>query len=194
MPKAPERPTHYYFMQRRYRKPKPKKDIVKRFRINERIRVPQVFLIDQDNNKLGIINTQEAIKKAQETELDLVEVSPLSRPPVAKIMDYGQYRYETEKKVRKAKAHQKTSELKAIRLSFRIKGKDLETKQKQALKFLEDGHKVKIDIILRGREKAHKPIAFDNIKKFIESMGENIKIIQPVTGQGGQITATISKG
>ena len=79
----------------------------------------------------------------------MVEVYPLADPPVAKIIDYGQYKYETEKKLRKVRAHQKTSELKSIRLSFRIKGKDLETKANQAIKFLENGHKVKIDIVLK---------------------------------------------
>lgn len=180
-------------MQRRYRKPKPKKDLAKQFRTNERIRVPQVFLIDENNNQIGPTDTNKALAQARAAELDLVEVSPLAKPPVARIMDYGQYKYESEKKMRKAKAHQKTSELKSIRLSFRIKGKDLETKKNQALKFLADGHKVKIDIILRGREKAHKPMAFDNMKEFIDSLEENIKTIQAPTGQGGTITATITK-
>ncbi len=180
-------------MQRRYRKPKPKKDLIKKFRSNENIKAPQVFLIDQNDNKLGIMATEEALTKAREIELDLVEVAPKAEPPVAKIMDYGQYKYETEKKVRKAKAHQKTAELKSIRLSFRIKGKDLETKANQAIKFLEEGNKVKIDIILKGREKAHKPIAIENMQKFIENLNINLKIVQPITSQGGQISTTITK-
>jgi len=180
-------------MQRRYRKPKPKKQQMKRLRYNQFIQAPQLFLINQNGSKIGIIDTPKALMQAQAAELDLVEVSPLSKPPVAKIMDYGQYKYETEKKLRKAKAHQKTSELKSLRLSFRIKGKDLETKRSQALKFIEDGHKVKIDIILRGREKAHKPLAIENLKKFVESLGQQIKTIQPINMQGGQITTTIAK-
>jgi len=180
-------------MQRRYRKPKPQKDLIKKFRFNEKIRAPKVFLIDQDDNKIGIMDTTEAIIKAQTMEMDLVEVAPKAEPPVAKIMDYGQYKYETEKKIRKAKAHQKTAELKAIRLSFRIKGKDLETKANQAIKFLEDGHQVKIDIILKGREKAHKPIAIENMQKFIDGIKINLKILQPITAQDGQISTTITK-
>ena len=180
-------------MQRRYRKPKPQKDSFKDFRTNECIRIPQIFLIDEHDNQLGVMATIDALKKAQAAELDLVEVNPKANPPVAKIMNYGQYKYETEKKNRRAKAHQKTIELKAIRLSFRIKGKDLETKQKQAQKFLADGHKVKIDIILKGRERAHKSLAIDNVKKFIESLGKNFKIIQPIASLGGQITTTITK-
>jgi translation initiation factor IF-3 len=180
-------------MQRRYRKPKPKKESFKHFRINERIRAPQIFLIDAEGNKIGLTNTLQALEKARAAELDLVEVSPLAKPPVAKIMDYGQHKYETEKKMRKSKAHQKIAELKSIRLSFRIKGRDLETKQSQALKFLNDGNKVKINIILKGREKAHKNMALQNMQEFINSLGENVKIVQPVMGQGGQITATVTK-
>jgi len=99
-------------MQRRYRKPKPKKDLIKKFRSNENIKAPQVFLIVQNDKKIGIMDTHEALNKAQTAELDLVEVAPKAKPPVVKIMDYGQYKYETEKKIRKAKAHQKTAELK----------------------------------------------------------------------------------
>ena len=180
-------------MQRRYRKPKPKKELVKKFRANHQIRVPEVFLIDENNTQVGPMSTGQALKKAMDAELDLVEVSPKGNPPVARIMDYGQYKYETEKKIRKAKAHQKKSELKAVRLSFRIKGHDLEVKQKQALKFLDDGHKVKINTVLKGREKAHKDIAVENMQSFITSLGEDIKIVQPVSKQGGQINATVSK-
>lgn len=180
-------------MQRRYRKPKPQKDLIKKFRINLQIKAPEVFVINENNEKTGVVKLSEALRQAREAEMDLVEVSPLAQPPVVRIMNYGQYKYETEKKLRKVKAHQKTSELKSLRLSFRIKGKDLETKQTQALKFLNDGNKVKIDIILRGREKAHKPLAHDNLKKFIDSLGQDIKIVQPITGIGGQITATVTK-
>lgn len=180
-------------MRRRYRKPKPKKDLIKKFRINGQIRAPEVFLIDQDGKKVGIVPIEVAFAKAKDTELDLVEVAPKASPPVAKIMDYGQYKYETEKKIRKVKAHQKISELKSIRLSFRIKGKDLETRKKQALKFLNDGNKVKINTVLKGREKAHRPLAIENMKKFVDSLGEDIKIIQPITPQGSQINCTIGK-
>ncbi len=180
-------------MQRRYRKPKPRKDPFKKFKINRQITAPQLLVIGPEGERLGVLSLEEALAKAQEHELDLVEVYPLADPPVAKIIDYGQYKYETEKKLRKVRAHQKTSELKSIRLSFRIKGKDLETKANQAIKFLENGHKVKIDIVLKGREKAHKDIALENLKRFIGSLGEEIKIIQPISVQGGQITATVAK-
>jgi len=180
-------------MQRRYRKPKPKKDLIKKFRINEMINTPELMIIDDQGKNLGVLKLSAAIQAAQNKDMDLVEVYPLAKPPVAKIMNYGQYKYETEKKLRKSKAHQKTSELKSIRLSFRIKGKDLETKLNQAAKFLADGNKVKIDINLKGREKAHKDIALKKIQEFINALGKNIKVVQPVSSQGGQITTTINK-
>lgn len=162
-------------------------------RVNEKITAPEVRLIDETGDNVGVVSLNEAKKRAMEAELDLIEVFPLATPPVAKIMDYGQYKYELEKQSRKNKAHQKISELKSVRLTFRIKGQDLETKKKQAIFFLSEGHKVKIETILKGREKAHRDIALENIKNFITSLGENIKTIQPISQQGGQITTTICK-
>ena len=180
-------------MQRRYRKPKPRKDLIKKFRANLQIKAPQVFLIGQNGEQVGVIPLGEAINKAQAAELDLVEVGPKANPPVAKIMDYGQYKYELEKKIRKAKAHQKVTEIKSIRLSFRIKGQDLDNRRQQVVQFLEDGNKVKINLVLKGREKAHKAMAIDNVKKFVESLGPDTKIIQPLSAQGGQINVTVDK-
>lgn len=177
-------------MQRRYRKFKPQQKALKQFNINEQIKNERLLVVDENGGQLGLLDRGKAIALAREKELDLIEVSPLSNPPVAKIMDYGQYKYENEKKMRKAKAHQKVSELKSIRLSFRIKGQDLENKQKQARKFLSEGHKVKIEIILRGREKAHKNLALENLKKFVSGIGQ-VKTVEPIESQGGQITTTI---
>ncbi|NMB48463.1 translation initiation factor IF-3 [Candidatus Kuenenbacteria bacterium] len=178
-------------MQRRYHKPKPLKEVVKELRVNQKITAPEVRLIDSLGNNIGVVSLASALQSAADAELDLIEVFPLASPPVVKIMDYGQYKYELEKQGRKNKAHQKVSELKSVRLSFRIKGQDLETKKKQAAEFLAAGHKVKIEIILKGREKAHKDLAVNNLKAFINALGANLKIIQPVTCLGGQITAIV---
>ncbi|HRY63471.1 MAG TPA: translation initiation factor IF-3 [Patescibacteria group bacterium] len=178
-------------MQRRYHKNKPQKEVIKEMRVNGAITVPQVRLIDENDVNVGILDTRDALERARAAEMDLIEVFPLATPPVAKIMNYGQYKYELEKQSRKNKAHQKVSELKSVRLSFRIKGQDLETRRSQAMNFLSAGHKVKIEIILKGREKAHKDIALENIKQFISSLGNNIKTIQPVACLGGQITAIV---
>ncbi len=148
-------------------------------------------MINESGDNIGIVSLSSALKSAADAELDLIEVFPLASPPVAKIMDYGQYKYELEKQSRKNKAHQKTSELKSVRLSFRIKGQDLETRKRQATEFLSDGHKVKIEMILKGREKAHKDLAINNLKNFIAELGNNLKIIQPITCLGGQITAIV---
>ncbi len=178
-------------MQRRYRKPKPQKETIKELRVNNKITAPEVRLIDENGSNIGVISLGEAQQRALSAELDLIEVFPLASPPVVKIMDYGQYKYEIEKQNRKNKAHQKVSELKAVRLSFRIKGQDLETRKDQAAEFLAAGHKVKIEIILKGREKAHKDLAIENLKNFIASLGANLKIVQPVACLGGQITAIV---
>lgn len=180
-------------MQRRYRKPKPQKETIKEMRVNGKITAPEVRLIDENGSNVGVVGLKEALSRAESLELDLIEVFPLAVPPVAKIMDYGQYKYELEKQSRKNKAHQKISELKSIRLSFRIKGQDLETRKKQALEFLSDGHKVKVEIILKGREKAHRDLAIESIKKFVSSLDDNIKTLQPIACQGGQITVTVCK-
>jgi len=180
------------------RKPqkKNKDSNIKRFRINQFIRVPQVRLIDDEDNNLGIIKTQEALRLAQEKDLDLIEVSPKAQPPVAKIMDYGKYKYELDKQEKKNKAQIKKSETKGIRLTFRIKGGDLETRLKQANGFLNDGHKVKIDLILKGRERAHADLARQKIIDFIDLIKQEcpeLKTVQPLTRQGGKFSITVDK-
>ncbi|EKE16500.1 MAG: hypothetical protein ACD_11C00005G0008 [uncultured bacterium] len=137
------------------------------FRINEYIRTPRVSVIDDEGNKLGEMNTIDALSLAREKELDLVEVSPKAQPPVCKIMDYGKQQYKQSKQQRLAKAKQKTVETKGVRLGFRTDDHDLGIKKDQTEKFLKKGHKVKIEIILRGREKAHQDIGQENIKKFL---------------------------
>lgn len=180
-------------MQIRRRRRKPFKRDKKRLRVNQFIRIPEVQLIDEDGNFLGVVSTHEAQKRAHESGLDLVEVDPSKRPSIAKITDYGQMKYEREKKERKAKTAQKKTEIKSIRLSFRIKGHDLETRKKQALKFLEAGNKVKLDTILKGREKAHRGLAEENLRKFVKEMGEDIETISPISRQGGTISITIGR-
>src|SRR3989338_44341 len=108
-------------MQRRYHKPRPQKESAKPMKVNQEIRVPGARLIDESGNNVGVVKMEEALRRAHLADLDLIEVFPNSTPPVAKIMNYGQYKYELEKQLRKNKAHQKVSELKSIPLSFRIK-------------------------------------------------------------------------
>lgn len=132
-------------------------------------------VIDETEKQLGIITLEEALRMAQERNLDLIQVTERVDPPVCKIMDYGKYLYREEKKERGAKK-QKGGEVKGIRLSFGISSHDLETRAHQAEKFLKEGNKVRIELILRGREKAHLDFAKEKIKKFLEILGNQIPI------------------
>ena len=127
----------------------------KELRINDKIRVREVRLIDEEGNQKGIVPTLEALKLARDSDLDLVEVSPNANPPVCKILDYGKYRFEQEKKLRDSKKNQKVLKMKEIRMQPKIGSGDLDTKSKHIQEFLNDGCKVKVTIRFRGRELAH---------------------------------------
>lgn len=179
-------------MQIRRRRPIKKFEPGKITRVNEMIRVPRIKLIDEEGNNLGIVATKEALNRAREAELDLIEVNPKTEPPVCKILDFGKFKYEKEKIVHKQKVASKKSEIKGVRLSFKIKGHDLENRFNQAQKFLEAGNQVKVEMILKGREKIHSHNAKNIIEKFISDLGEEIKIVQPVQKQGGKFSAIIA--
>ncbi len=121
-------------------------------RVNEMIRVPQVLVISEKGDKLGVMSPQEALARARAVDLDLVEMAPQERPPVCRIMDYGKFRYEQQKKEKEARKKQKTMEVKEMRLGIFTEEHDLETKAKLVSKFLEGGDKVKISMRFRGRE------------------------------------------
>jgi translation initiation factor IF-3 len=177
------------------RRPNYKASQFKKHRINQFIRVPQVRLIDETGQNFGVVSTSEALAMAQEKGLDLVEVSPLAQPPVAKIVDYSKLKYQEEKERRKEKAKQKKIEVKGIRLSLRISEHDKDTKAKQAEKFLNQDDKIKIEIILKGRERQHADLAREIINKFISSINGliPINIEQPLNIQGGKLSALIAK-
>lgn len=166
--------------------------IQQHYRINNQIRVPQVRLVDEKNNHIGTVSTSEALKMAQERGYDLVEISPKAAPPVAKLLNFGQFKYELKKKEQQQKTKQKKTEIKGIRLSLRIGKGDLELKAKQAKKFLDLGNKIKIEMILRGREKAHYDLAKEIIKHFIQNLGD-VNIEQPISKQGGTLKVLVDK-
>lgn len=139
-------------------------------RINEGIRIPRVLVIDENGVSLGEIYTNEAISIARERSLDLVEVSPKAHPPVCRIMDYGKYLYQQSKQQKVAKAKQKKVEIKGVRIGLRTDEHDLSFKKAQTEKFLRQGNKVKIDIVLRGREKAHQDLARKNLQDFLTAI------------------------
>ena len=131
---------------------------------------------------------------ARERELDLVEVSPLAQPPVAKIIDFNKLRYEEDKSRRKEKAKHKIVETKVIRLSLRIGEHDLQTRMNQTKSFLEDNNKVKIELFLKGREKQRRGLAMQIISKFLENLNQQIpiRIEQEIKNQGDQLNALIA--
>jgi translation initiation factor IF-3 len=137
---------------RRFDRRPPERDST---RINERIRVPKVRLIGAEGEQLGILEISEALKRAQEADLDLVEVAPGSKPPVTRLLDYSKYKYEQEQKQKQARKHQTQVNVREIKLRPKIANHDYETKRGHVLRFLRDQNKVKITIMFRGREQAH---------------------------------------
>lgn len=140
---------------------------------------------------MGILDTSKALELARERRLDLVEISVNANPPVCKIADYGKYQYAQEKKERKQKAKQKKSELKGIRIGFTTSSHDLGIKAKQAEKFLKQGHKARIEMRLRGREKAHKELAQEKIRNFLEMIPSEFKIEEDIKKSPRGFTVTI---
>ena len=145
---------------------------VKDLRINKMIRVPEIRLIDENGEQKGIIKTYQALALADEAGLDLVEVSPNAQPPVCKILNYGKYRFELEKKLRDAKKNQTVVEIKEIRMQPKIDKGDLETKTKFISKFLLEGNKVKVSIRFRGRELAHTYLGKEVLDRILALLEE----------------------
>lgn len=142
----------------------------KEIEINEAIRDREVRLIGADGSQLGVMSGREALRLAQEQDLDLVKIAPQAQPPVCKILDYGKYRFEMQKREKEAKKNQKVVELKEIRLSLNIDTNDFNTKVNQAAKFLQQGHKIKVSIRFRGREMAHTSLGLDVHRRFAEAL------------------------
>ena len=139
-------------------------------RTNEMIRVREVRLIDDEGNQLGIVPTADALRMAKDKDLDLVEVSPNANPPVCKILDFGKYRFEQEKKLRESKKNQKVLKLKEIRMQPKIGSGDLDTKAKHVQEFLNQGDKVKVTIRFRGRELAHTELGYDVLQEVLKRL------------------------
>lgn len=173
----------------------------KEFRVNEKIMSPELMVIDENGVSLGNLSRDAALAEAKRRELDLVEVSPKANPPIAKFIDYGSFKYQKEKQERKAKAKQKVVETKTIKLSPRIGQHDAEIRADQAVKFLLEGDKVRIELQLRGRENQHADLAKSNIKDLIEQVKtklaatgstETVKTEGDIARQGGKLSLNIS--
>lgn len=150
-------------------------------------------MIDETGKPLGVLDTGKALALAQEKGLDLVEVAPMARPPVCKILNYGAFQFQLEKKERKAKAHQKKVELKGIRLTFKIGQHDKDTRKKQSLKFLDDGHKIQLEMRLRGRENAHKDLARQQMEQFAKDLGPDVAVESPLSMLGNRVTMIVGR-
>lgn len=148
-------------------------------------------MIDEAGEMIGVMSSDEALAKAKEAELDLVEISPNAKPPVCKIIDYGKFLYNEKKKEKQQKKASKAQEMKGIRLSFRIGPGDLDRQRSHAQEFLQDGHPVRVQMMLRGREKAHKDLAFAKMREFNKSLEEFGQLDQPPRMSGSQIIAML---
>ncbi|MCH7604632.1 translation initiation factor IF-3 [Patescibacteria group bacterium] len=151
-------------------------NLQKRIFINNQIRATEVRLVDETGKQVGVVPIKEALEMAQERELDLIQVTKKVDPPVCKIGNYGKYLYQQEKKAKDATKKQTGGELKEIRLTYNMSPHDLETRAKQAEKFLQKGDRVRITLPLRGRQKAMEGYARDKIGSFLEGLGQTMSL------------------
>ena len=161
-----------------------------RLKVNGGIRVESVRLVDEANNQVGIVQTRDALARAREAGLDLVEVAPTSDPPVCRIMDYGKWQYQQKRKLREAhKKHPKhATTLKEIRLRPETDTHDLEIKQKHARQFIEKGHKVQFTVFFRGRQMLHKDHGYALLQRLTEALEEISKVERPSRMSGRRMT------
>ncbi|NBC11630.1 MAG: translation initiation factor IF-3 [Planctomycetes bacterium] len=161
-------------------------------RVNDQIRISPVRLIDEEDEMIGVVETDDAKNRARDAGLDLVEVAPHSKPPVCKIMDYGKWKYAQRKKEQKAKAHAKQSELKGMRLRPKIDDHDLGIKVNKARDFLTDGDKVQFTMLFRGREMAHRDLALRQMNQIVETLSDVAKIEQAPKMMGRRATMVLA--
>ena len=160
--------------------------------VNEKIRFPEVLVIGPDGESLGKMKRFDAIRKAEEYELDLLCVAPQANPPVCKIVNYGKYRFEAQKKAKEAKKNQKIIEIKEIQLTPQIGQHDIDTKVKAAIKFLEDGNKVKVGVRFKGRQMSHPEVGEDALNRFLESVKDYCNIEKKPVLDGRWLTCVLA--
>jgi len=169
------------------KKPNDKKEL-----INELIRFPKVLLIGPEGEQLGVMSSREAQFKANEYNLDLFCVAPNSNPPVCKILNYGKYRYEQQKKAKENRKNQVRIEVKEIQLTPQIGIHDMETKARAASKFLAEGNKIKVGVRYRGRQMTHLEVGEETLNKFIQMLGESAQIEKPAAMEGRWLIAILA--
>ncbi len=167
--------------------------IAKDLRLNEQIRTPQVRVIDQNNDQIGIISTAEALTLAREAGMDLVEVAPTNAPPVCRLMDYGKWKYDQKKKSHKAKLKQHSVVLKEVRLRPKTDEHDRQFKVKKAREFLEKGDKVQFTMLFRGREMAHTDQGRALLERFVVAVEDIAKVDKLPSMEGRKMNMVLAR-
>ncbi|MEX2569945.1 MAG: translation initiation factor IF-3 [Gemmatimonadota bacterium] len=163
-----------------------------RTRVNQQIRISPVRVIDPEGEQLGILPIEKALEAAEEHGLDLVEVAPMARPPVCRIMDYGKFRYEEQRKAREARKKQHRVDLKEVKMRPGIEDHDFEFKTRHARRFLEEGHKVKITMMFRGRQMAHPEIGREVLTRVVETVADVGKVESHPTMEARSMTMVLA--
>lgn len=161
-------------------------------RINDAIRAREVRLIDEDGQNLGVVSRFDALERASTAGLDLVEVSPDANPPVCKILDFGKFKYQEQKKAAEARKHQKTVEVKEIKMRPSIDDHDYDVKMRSIKRFFDEGDKVKITLRFRGREMAHQHIGYDLLQRVKADLGELAKVEAEPRLEGRQMVMVLA--
>lgn len=161
-------------------------------RVNHRIRVPQVRCVDSSGDMLGIMPTKDAMRRAQDVGLDLVEIAPNADPPVCRIMDFGKFKYEESIKRKKARKNQQSRSVKEVKFHANVGEHDYETKVRHLQEFLEKGHKVKVTLTFRGRENAHRELGFDVVNRVIKDCEDICAVDMPPKMVGRNLVTVLS--
>ncbi|MEM7178582.1 MAG: translation initiation factor IF-3 [Pseudomonadota bacterium] len=161
-------------------------------RVNRMIRVPEIRLIDHDGENVGVVSPETGVEMAEEVGLDLVEISPNAKPPVCKIMDFGKFKYETQKKANEAKKKQKVIDIKEVKFRPNIDTHDYDVKMRSVFKFLGEGDKVKVTLRFRGREMAHQELGRDLLKRIADHIDTEGKIESMPKLEGRQMTMVVA--
>lgn len=165
-----------------------------RVRINQAIRARELRVIDADGSNLGVISADEALRRAQELNLDLIEISPGAKPPVAKIMDYGKYQYELKKKAREVKAKSHVTETKGVQVKIGTGENDLSLKAKRVATWLGEGHRVKVDLFLWGRYKyMEEGFLKERLERFLKLVPSDYKIADPIKRSPKGFSTTLER-
>jgi translation initiation factor IF-3 len=156
------------------------------------IRVPNVRVVDEEGNQAGVMSTPDALRLAQERGYDLVEVAPMASPPVTRLLDYGQFKYEQARREKEARRHQRSVEFKEIRLKVKIGKGDFDTKVRRAIEFLEEGDRVKVTVQFRGREVSHAYLGRDLLIRFADQVGEHGTVERQPLLEGKQMSLVMT--